>query len=160
MRELAATFPDVRFIAIGETLTQITTALSQLSLAASLVGGIAVGNGLLVLIGSLATGRRQRQADAVITKVLGARRLEVMAVAVVHYVLLAAFAALLATPLGIALAYALTSVLLDVEFTVNPGTLAAVEIGAIVITGLLGAATIFRVLSVRPAFLLREMATD
>ncbi len=159
-RELAATFPDVRFIAIGETLTQITTALSQLSLAASLVGGIAVGNGLLVLIGSLATGRRQRQADAVITKVLGARRLEVMAVAVVHYVLLAAFAALLATPLGIALAYALTSVLLDVEFTVNPGTLAAVEIGAIVITGLLGAATIFRVLSVRPAFLLREMATD
>lgn len=159
-RELAAGFPDVRFIAIGETLTQITTALGQLSLAASLVGGIAVGNGLLVLIGSLATGRRQRQADAVITKVLGARRFDVMAVSVVHYVLLATFAALLATPLGIGLAYALTSVLLDVDFSMNTATLTAVELGAIAITGVLGAATIFRVLSVRPAFLLREMATD
>ena len=49
--------PDVRFIAIGETLTLITAALSQLSLAASLVGGLAVGNGLLVLLGSLAMGR-------------------------------------------------------------------------------------------------------
>ena len=103
-RDLATALPDVRFIAIGATLEQITQALSQLSLAASLVGGLAVGNGLLVLIGSLATGRRQRQADAVINKVLGAKRFDVLSVSVLHYVLLAGFAAVLATPLGIGLA--------------------------------------------------------
>ena len=146
----------MRFIAIGETLEQITAALSQLSLAASLVGGLAVGNGLLVLIGSLATGRRQRQADAVITKVLGATQFDVIAVTVLHFVLLAAFAALLATPLGILLAWILTMVLLDVEFTVNTATIAAVDLGAIAITGLLGATTILKALSVRPALLLRE----
>ncbi len=155
-RELATTLPDVRFIAIGQTLELITNALSQLSLAASLVGGLAVSNGLLVLIGSLATGRRQRQADAVITKVLGATKFQVIAVNVLHFVVLATFAAILATPLGIALAWVLTLVMLDVEFTLNPLTLGAVDLGAIAITGLLGATTISKALSTRPAYLLRE----
>lgn len=159
-RQLATAFPDVRFIAIGETLEQITVALGQLSLAASLVGGLAVGNGLLVLIGTLASGRRQRQADAVITKVLGATQFEVLGVSVLHYVLLATFAALLATPLGIGLAWILTMVLLDVEFAVNAITLTAVDVGAIVITGLLGATTILRALSRRPALFLRELGAD
>jgi putative ABC transport system permease protein len=155
-RELANAFPDVRFIAIGATLEQITAALGQLALAASLVGGLAVSNGLLVLIGSLATGRKQRQADAVITKMLGAEQPEIISVQVLTYALLAAFAALLATPLGIGLAWILTMVLLEVEFTLNPVTLAAVDLGAIAITGFLGASTIFRVLRVRAAHLLRE----
>ena len=155
-QRLAETLPDVRFIAIGETLGLITAALSQLSLASSLVGGLAVGNGLLVLIGALATGRRQRQADAVITKVLGATQPEIVWVSILQYVILAAFAALIATPVGIGLARLLTEVLLDVEFTVNPATLSIVGIGAVMLTGLLGAATIWRALATRPAHLLRE----
>jgi putative ABC transport system permease protein len=157
--ELASGFPDVRFIAIGQTLEQITAALGQLALAASLVGGLAVSNGLLVLIGSLATGRRQRQADAVITKTLGMKRAEIIAVQVIHFVLLALFAAILATPLGIALAYVLTQVLLEVDFAVNPATLAAVNLGAVVITGFLGALTIYPILARRPALILREMGS-
>lgn len=155
-QRLAEALPDVRFIAIGETLGLITAALSQLSLASSLVGGLAVGNGLLVLIGALATGRRQRQADAVINKVLGATQPEIVWVSILQYVILAAFAALIATPVGIALARILTGVLLDVEFTVNPTTLSIVGIGAVLLTGLLGAATIWRALATRPAHLLRE----
>ena len=86
--------------------------MGLLSLAATLVGGLAVGNGLLVLIGSLASGREQRRADAIITKVLGAKQFEVLAVFVLQYGLLALFAAILATGLGIALASVLTSMLL------------------------------------------------
>ena len=133
---------------------------SQLSLAASIVGGLAVGNGLLVLLGSLATGRRQRQADAVITKVLGATRAEVLSVSVVHFVLLATFAALLATTIGIALARLLTMLLLDVDFSVNAITLVAVDIGAIAVTGLLGATTIIRPLSSHSARFLRELGAE
>lgn len=155
-RELAAALPDVRFIAIGETLRQITAALGQLALAASLVGGLAVGNGLLVLVGSLVTGRRQRQIDTTITKVLGAKRFELVAVPVVNYVLLGAFASLLAIPLGIIIAYVLTLVMLNVQFAVDPATLAVVDFVAIAITGLLGATTVYRVLVVRAARLLRE----
>lgn len=156
-RFLAEEFQDVRFVAIGETLQQITRALSQLSFAAGAIGALAVSNGLLVLIGSLATGRRQREADAVLTKVLGATRGEVISTTLLQFGLLAAFAALLATPIGVGLAYVLTAVLLDVAFTVEVPILGLVQIGAIVITAVLGAAMLLRVLSRRPARLLREM---
>lgn len=159
-REIALALPDARFIAIGETLRQITVALGQLSLAASLVGGLAVGNGLLVLIGSLATGRRQRQADAAITKVLGARRWEVLGVAVLRYLIVAAFAALLATPVGMILAWVLTQMLLDVEFAFDADTLAGVIGAAIAITGILGATTILRGLRPRTALFLRELGAE
>jgi putative ABC transport system permease protein len=159
-RTLATTVPDIYFIPIGATLERIAIALSQLSLAASLVGGIAVGNGLLVLIGSLATGRRQRQADAVITRVLGASRGQVLASAVLRYILLSVFAAILATPIGIGLAWILATVLLDVEFTVDPTTLLVVEAGAILFTGILGATTIIRGLRSRSALFLRELGAE
>jgi len=116
-----------------------------------------VGNGLLVLIGSLASGRQQRRADALITKVLGAAQLEVIGAFVLQYLLLAVFAAILATALGVALAYALTLALLDVDFTVNAAVLAAVNIGAIAIVGLLGATTVLNAFSTAPARLLREL---
>jgi len=158
-RLVAAEFPDVRFIAIGATLEQITQALGQLSFAAGAVGALAVSNGLLVLIGSLATGRRQREADAVITKVLGARRSTVAGAALVQFFILALIATLVAVPVGIGLAFSLASVLLDVAFTMDGTILVLVSLGAIAITAILGSTMLWRVLSLRPARLLREMAS-
>jgi putative ABC transport system permease protein len=159
-RQLAQDLPDVRFIAIGETLTKITEALSQLSLAAGLVGGLAVANGLLVLLGSLAMGRRQRRADAVITKVLGGKTAEILASSAIHYVVLAALAAVIATLCGAVIAWLLSQLLLEVEFAIDPLVLLAVDIGAVVITGVLGATTILRGLAPRPALYLRELGAE
>jgi putative ABC transport system permease protein len=159
-RQLATDLPDVKFIAIGETLEKITAALSQLSLAASLVGGLAVANGLLVLLGSLAMGRRRRQADAVITKVLGGKSVEILTSSAIHYIVLAALAAIVAAIVGTAIAWLLVQLLLEVEFAVDPLVLLAVNIGAIVITGVLGATTILRGLAPRPALYLRELGAE
>ena len=156
-RSLAAALPDVRFIAIGETLDQVTKALGQLSLASLLVGGLAVGNGLLVLISGLATGRQQRRADALITKVLGAPLMEIVGVFALQYFLLAVFSAVLATALGVAVAWVLTLALLDVDFTINNWVLASVNLAAVVIVGVLGAATVFSAFRTAPARLLREL---
>ncbi|MGV8832229.1 MAG: ABC transporter permease [Devosia sp.] len=156
-RALAIALPDIGFIAIGDTLKQITNALSQLSFAATLVGGLAVGNGILVLIGSLATGRRQREADAVITKVLGATRLELLVTAAVQYLVLAIIAAVPAIALGIGLGWLISQVMLDVAFTVQFDALGVVLFSAIAITALLGAMTILRATSTRPALLLRDL---
>ncbi|MBU1337177.1 MAG: FtsX-like permease family protein [Alphaproteobacteria bacterium] len=156
-RLFATELPDVRFIAIGDTLKQITDALSQLSFAATLVGGLAVGNGLLVLIGSLSTGRRQREADTVITKVLGATRFELMAASFIQYLILAALAALPALLLGTGLGWLVTLVMLNVDFTFNLDALGVVLVVAIAITAMLGALTILRAASARPARLLRDL---
>ena len=121
------------------------------------VGGIAVSNGLLILIGSLASGRRQRETDAVITRVLGAKRGDILATALLQFLLLAAFAALLAIPAGLATAWMLSSILLNVAFTLDPTTVLLVALGVVVVTAILGATTLLRVLARRPALLLREM---
>ncbi len=156
-RQLAADFPDIRFIAIGDTLKQITDALSQLSFAAVLVGGLAVGNGLLVLVGSLATGRRQREADTVISKVLGATRLELMATAFLQYLVLATLAALPAILLGVGMGWLVSMLMLNVDFTLNTNALTVVLLVAVAITACLGAMTILRAASARPARLLRDL---
>jgi putative ABC transport system permease protein len=156
-RELATALPAISFIAIGDTLKQITNALSQLSFAAALIGGLAVGNGLLVLIGSLATGRRQREADAVITKVLGATRFELMLTAFVQYLLLGILATIPAVVLGIGLGWVISQVMLEVDFTFDTDVVLVVLAAATLITAFLGATTILRAASARPARLLRDL---
>lgn len=156
-RELAAALPDIRFIAIGDTLKQITDALRQLSFAATLVGGLAVGNGLLVLVGSLATGRRQREADTVIGKVLGTTRFELLATAFVQYFILAVLAAIPAAALGVGLAWLVGLAMLDVGFTLDWDALVVVLAIATLMTATLGAMTILRAASARPARLLRDL---
>ncbi len=156
-RLLATELPDIRFISVGDTLKQVTDALGQLSFAASLVGGLAVGNGMLVLIGSLSTGRRQREADAVITKVLGATRLELIATAALQYLLLALLAAVPALLLGLGLGRVVSGLMLAVEFSVKLDIIFVVLAIAVAITAMLGAMTIWRAVSTRPALLLRDL---
>ena len=156
-RLLASELPDIRFISVGDTLKQVTDSLGQLSFAATLVGGLAVGNGLLVLIGSLSTGRRQREADTIITKVLGATRFELIATATLQYAILALLAVIPALIIGLGVGRLVTMLMLEVEFSWRPDVIAVVLCAAIVITALLGAMTILRAASARPARLLRDL---
>jgi len=156
-RLLASELPDIRFISVGDTLKQVTDALGQLSFAATLVGGLAVGNGLLVLVGSLSTGRRQREADTIITKVLGATRFELIATACLQYGFLAVLAAVPALVIGLGVGRLVSMLMLEVEFTYRPDVIAVVIATAIIITALLGAMTILRAASARPARLLRDL---
>lgn len=156
-RVIAAALPEVRFVAIGETLEQVTKALGQLSLAATSVGAIAVGNGLLMLLSSLATGRQQRRADALITNVLGAARGEIIATVGLQYLVVAVFAGALATAFGLLVAWGLVLVLLEVDFTADGWVLSAVNAGAVVIVATLGAVSILGALRKAPARLLREL---
>lgn len=156
-RALIGALPDIRFITIGDTLKQVTQALSQLTLAVVLVGGLAVGNGLLVLIGSLAAGRRQRQADAVITKVLGATRRQLLGTDFVQFLILSLTAALPALGLGLGLGWLASMMLLNVQFSIDATLLALVLGAAILLTAILGCITILRAVSVRPARLLRDL---
>ncbi|MCW5721744.1 MAG: FtsX-like permease family protein [Devosia sp.] len=156
-RRLASALPDIRFIAIGDTLKQVTQALSQLTLAVVLVGGLAVGNGLLVLIGSLAAGRRQRQADAVITKVLGATRAQLLGTDFLQFLILSIAAALPALGLGLGLGWLASLMLLNVQFSIDVNALAFVLGAAVLLTSALGCITILRAVSTRPARLLRDL---
>lgn len=157
-RALARQYSDITFIPVGEALNQAAEILGQLSIAVNIVGGLAVVNGLLVLAGTMAAGRKQRESDAVVNKVLGATRSDVVRVFAVEYALLGAFAALLATGVGIAGALGIMRAAgMDLGFSVDPTLIGGVLVSAVVLTIATGAATTWSALSTRPAQYLRAL---
>jgi putative ABC transport system permease protein len=157
-RALARQYSDVTFIPVGEALNQAADILGQLSVAVNIVGGLAVANGLLVLAGTMAAGRKQRESDAVVNKVLGATRGGVVRVFALEYALLGAFSALLATGVGIAGALGIMRAAgMDLGFSVDVTLIFGVMVGAVVLTIATGALTTWSALSTRPAQYLRAL---
>jgi putative ABC transport system permease protein len=154
-RTLTREFPDVSFLPIGDALRQAATLFDKLATAVNTVGGLAVINGLLVLAGTMASGRKQREADATIEKVLGATRGDVLRVFVLEYAVLGAFSAVVAAFIGIAAAWVITITALEMDFYADPVLLIQVLAGAIVLTVATGAATTWQALSSSPASHLR-----
>ncbi len=157
-RALAKQYSDITFIPVGEALNQAADILGQLSVAVNIVGALAVVNGLLVLAGTMAAGRKQRESDAVVNKVLGATRGDVVQVFALEYALLGAFAALLATGVGIAGAMGIMRAAnMDMGFAVDPGLIGGVLLGAVILTIITGAITTWSALSTKPAQYLRSL---
>jgi putative ABC transport system permease protein len=153
---LVEKFPSLTFIPVGDVLDRISGLFANLANAVSIVGAIAVLSGVLVLAGALAAGRAQRQAEAVIMKVLGMTRGEVVRAFLVEYGLLGLLAALIAAALGAAAAWAMVTRVLKLPFSLDLGLLAAVLAGAMAITIATGLVVTWSALSTRPARYLRE----
>lgn len=149
-------FPDLIFLAIGDALETVTAIVSSLSDAVAVVGGLAVVSGVLVLAGAMAAGRRQREADAVIMKVLGARRADVLVAFLAEYGLLGLLAAALGALIGITAAWAFLAFVLESPFHLDWGLVLAVLAGALALSIGVGMATTWSALSARPARYLRS----
>ncbi len=105
----------------------------------------------------MAAGRKQREADAVVNKVLGSTRGDVVRVFALEYALLGAFAALIATIVGVAGAWAITTAEMDVAFAIDARLILAVLAGSVALTIATGAVTTWSALSTRPAQYLRAL---
>lgn len=149
-------FPDLIFIPVAEAIDALSGILGAVTNAIAVIGGLAVVSGLFVLAGAMAAGRKQREADAVVMKVLGASRGDVVRAYIVEYGLLGALAALLAAILGTAGAWAFVTQIMEIDFFADPVTIAAVILGAIALTIAIGTAATWSALSIRPAKFLRE----
>lgn len=147
--------PDINFVAIGDAIKVLTSILSTLSDAVSIVGGIAVVSGLFVLAGAMAAGRAQREADAVVMKVLGATRGDVVRAFLIEYGVLGALAAVLAAILGSLGAWAFVTQVMEMKFAIDLGLIVLVIAGAVALTIAVGVAMTWTALSVKPAGYLR-----
>ncbi|HTJ57713.1 MAG TPA: FtsX-like permease family protein [Devosiaceae bacterium] len=152
---LVKSFPTLGFIPVGDVLAQISTVVGSLANAVAIVGGVAIVSGMFVLAGALAAGRKQREADAVVAKVLGATRWEIAAAYLAEYGLLGLLATLVAAGLGSLGAWAIVTRVLELEFSFDPALLVEVAFGAMLATILTGLATTWSALSSRPAAFLR-----
>lgn len=153
---LSRSFPALTFLPVGDALARISGILSSLANAVALVGSLAVVSGVLVLAGAMTVGRRQREADAVVMKVLGATRGDVILAFVTEYGLLGALAAALGAGLGTAGAWAILTFVLDIPFQINWPIIALVTLGAVCMTIATGVVATWSAMSVRPARQLRS----
>jgi putative ABC transport system permease protein len=156
-RLLTDAFPNITVIRMKEILTSIDRTLVQIRAAVDATGALAIVAGILVLGGALAAGYRFRLYDAVILKMLGAVRADVAKAFLLEFALLGLITGLLALAFGTLAAYLVVAKVMEMEFTLFPGTAAATVLGALAITVVFGLFSTWRALGARPLQVLREL---
>ena len=152
---LVSHFPTLGFIPVGDVLAQIANVVGALANAVTIVGAVALLSGVFVLAGALAAGRRQREADAIVAKVLGATRRQIAGAYLIEYGLLGILATLIAAGLGTLGGWLIVTRLLQLTFSFDPALVVVVALGAMATTILAGLATTWTALTARPAAFLR-----
>ena len=148
-------FSNVSLISVKEVLQSVGRVLSHLGAVFRSVAGLVLGIGFLVLAGALASDQRGRIRDAVIFKVCGATRRDVLGALATEFLILGAGAAILAAALGTGAAWAVVVGLMDAPFAFPALAVAGTSLAGVVLTVVLGLVGTARVLGQRPAPFLR-----
>lgn len=138
-------FPDVIAISMREVLQELADIVADVGLAVRSCAAVTLLAGLLVLAEALRANLRTRHRDAVVFKVLGATRRDVMLALVLEFALLGLAAAALAAALGTVGGWLFVTKALHGKWVFLPGTLATVVLGGV------GATVALGVLGVRKA---------
>jgi putative ABC transport system permease protein len=156
-RAVGAGFPAVSMIKVKDIITQIGSLLTQLAQAVGAAASVAVLSGVAVLVGAIAAARATRNYDAVLLKLLGATRAQILATQAIEYGVLAALVSGIALMIGGGAGYIVMTQVFELGWTPDwPIVLATVAAGGLgtLIIGLLGALS---ALSARPAEALRTL---
>jgi putative ABC transport system permease protein len=155
-RAVTAAFPNVSSIRVKRALATAQQTVAGIATAARVTAAITLVAGTLVLAGAILATQRRRTYDAVVLKVLGARRRDIMRALLTEFALTGAAAATVAAIIGTACAALLIGTYMRIEFVVLPGKLAATIAGAALAVALLGLAGTWRALGQKAAPLLRN----
>ncbi|MET0270532.1 MAG: FtsX-like permease family protein [Sphingomonas sp.] len=156
-RAVTTAFPSVSLIRIKEVLAQVADVLGQLGLAIRAAASVAVAAGVAVLIGAIAASRRARSRDAVLLKLLGATRAQVLAAQAIEYAALAGVVSLLALGVAAGAGWYVVVKLFGLEWATDwTVVIATVLAGALTTLGL-GIAGALPALAARPAQALRTL---
>ena len=131
-------FPNISSIRVREELATVNKLLDQLAAGVRSASLVTLITGLLVLAGALAAGHRFRLYDAVVMKVLGATRGQVLATYLIEFAVLGAGAGLIAALAGTLAAWAVAEYVLEIKFVLDLTTLLLVVAGGAVAAMLLG----------------------
>jgi putative ABC transport system permease protein len=150
-------FPGVTTISVRDAIDSVNAIIADLALAVRVAASLALVVSMLVLGGALAAGHRQRRQDAVILKTLGATRPVLLSAFSLEYGLLGIATALFAVAAGTAASWYVVTRIMELDFTVYPSVAGTAAATALAVTLGLGLAGTWRILSVKPAALLKNL---
>jgi putative ABC transport system permease protein len=149
-------FPNLTAIPVREALAAVARIVRTIAAALRLTALVTVAAGMLVLGGAIAAGHRRRVYDAVVLKVLGARRRTIAAAFLFEHGLVGAAAALTAGAIGTAAAYLVVTGPMRSDWVFLYLPLAEVLPLGVALGLALGFAGTWRALGVKPAPYLRN----
>ena len=154
-RDVVTKFPNVSVIDLREVLATIKTAVDNVTLAISVVGGIALLSGVLILAGAVAMTKFQRVYEAAILRTLGASTHMLAAMLALEYSGLGLLAGLVGASGAIALTWGVSRHVLDIPWRPAPGLAAIGALVTMALVGIVGVMSSYDVLRKKPLGTLR-----
>jgi putative ABC transport system permease protein len=148
-------YPNVSIVRVREALETANDLVQQLAGGIRAASFVTLLTGLLVLAGALAAGHRHRLFDAVVLKVMGATKGQVMTTYLIEFAALGAGAGFVAAIVGTVAAWAVAWFLMESSFVPSMSTLVAVVVGGAIAAMALGIAATWTALSTPAARTLR-----
>jgi putative ABC transport system permease protein len=154
-RDLVAAFPNVSVIDLREVLETARSVIGTITLGVSVVGGLVLATGILILTGAVAMTKFRRVYEAAILKTLGASTRVVGSLLAFEYALLGLLAGLVGAFGGVALSYAISRWAIELTWTMPWRELAVGVAATTVLVAVVGLAASADVLRRRPLATLR-----
>ncbi len=154
---VARALPSVTLIRVGDVIGQIGAVLGQVAVAIRAAAAVTVAAGIAVLIGAVSASGRARRYDAVILKLLGGSRAQVLGAQAIEYAILSAVLALVALTIGAGAGWYVVTQVFDIGWAPRWDVVAATLATAMLTTLGAGTAGSWPALRARPAEALRDL---
>ncbi|MEO0766879.1 MAG: FtsX-like permease family protein [Pseudomonadota bacterium] len=155
LRDIANAYPNVTAIRVRDAIDRVAEVLAGLAAATSYGAGATLLTGFLVLIGAAAAGTQARTYEAAVLKTLGATRQRILISFATRAALLGLAAGTVALAAGITGGWAVSTFVMDTDFSVIWPSALAIVIGGVSATLVAGLAFAWGPLAARPAQVLR-----
>jgi putative ABC transport system permease protein len=116
--DLVQRFPNVSVIDLREMLQTVRDVMSKVTLAISVVGGLVLLSGVLILIGAVAMTKFQRVYEAAVFKTLGANTKTIARMLLLEYSVLGLLAGTIGSLAAVALTWGISTFAIDIPWRV------------------------------------------
>ncbi|GHH07739.1 ABC transporter permease [Sphingomonas glacialis] len=156
-RQVATALPSVTLIRVGDVIGQVSAILGQIALAIRAAAAVTVAAGIAVLIGAVAASGATRRYDAVILKLLGGSRRQVLGAQALEYAILSLVLVVVALAMGSAAGWYVVTQVFKIGWAPRWDVIAMTLGAAVALTLGTGLAGSLPALRARPASALRDL---
>ena len=153
--ELVSRFPNITAIDARDVLARIRAVVDNIVLAITIVGGIALASGVLILVGAVAMTKFQRVYEAAILRTLGASTKLLGTMLALEYSALGLLAGLIGALGALVLSWAVAKYLLEIAWRPEPVLLTLGTALTMALVGVVGVIASVDVLTRKPLAALR-----
>src|SRR6185295_5209542 len=152
---LVARFPNVSVIDFREILDEIRDVMGKVTLAISVVGGLVLFSGALILVGAVAMTKYQRVYEAAVFKTLGANTRTITRMLLFEYSVLGLLAGTVGSLGAVVLTWGVSRYALDIPWRLFVGEHLGGVVATAVLVAVIGVVSSLDVLRNKPLLTLR-----